>query len=929
MTRSPDAADVEAVLRMLDAQAHRGPDDWGLLLPESLASARAVPSGARSRDHVRRYADAGARSGAVLGARRLSIVDLSSRGRMPMGTSDRCVWVVHNGEVYNYRELRDELAAREPFHSETDTEAILRGHAAWGDDVVQRLRGMFAFALPRGLAAAPTPSREGSVRDQARSTTHEDAERVIFASEVRALRHSGLVPDEPNPAAFVRFLQLGSVPSPETTVRGVRALPAGHRLTVDSRGSAVRRYWDAAAVPPADAGAARAEDGAVAERTRALLDESVKLHLVSDAPLGIFLSGGVDSSALVALASRHRDAPLTTVSVGFDEPAYSEAAQARLVARQYGTDHAEIILRARDVFAALPRFFRAMDEPTIDGVNTYFVSAAARQAGITVALSGTGGDEVFWGYPHLRRAALLDRLRLAMAALPRPARRGVATAARWVGAVLRRRGLDRLDYLERPSPAALYLMVRGLYRPRQVSGLLGISPSELDAYGPPLPDPARAPGSPPGRSFELQEFGHYLQNQLLKDTDLMSMAHSVEARVPFLDHRLVEYVASLPARAKLAGGPHKPLLLRAMGGAVPREVWDRPKMGFTFPLAPWMAQRAAELRAQSLEGGRLDARAVGQVWDDFEAGRVHWSRPWALVVLSRLESERGQGGGVSARRPGEVAGPAAPWVVIDAERATRALEPSELWRYRDLLYFLTWRDVAVRYKQTLLGFLWAVIQPLASMVVFTVFLGSLAGVPSDGIPYPVFAYLGLLPWTYFAAAVTRGGASLVGNAHLLTRVYFPRVLVPLSAALAALVDFAIALSVLGALLAWYGLRPAPTVVLLVPLTAVMVAAAAGVGMWLGALNARYRDVQHAVPFLMQLWMFATPVVYPASIVPAPWRPWLALNPMAGLVESYRAAALGRPLDWLSLGISVASAATLAALGLWQFQRMQRFFADVV
>jgi lipopolysaccharide transport system permease protein len=271
----------------------------------------------------------------------------------------------------------------------------------------------------------------------------------------------------------------------------------------------------------------------------------------------------------------------------------------------------------------------------------------------------------------------------------------------------------------------------------------------------------------------------------------------------------------------------------------------------------------------------------------------------------------------------------APRVVIEAGRAGNPIDLAELWRYRDLLYFLTWREVAVRYKQTALGVLWAVIQPLASMAVFAVFLGRLGGMPSDGMPYPLFAYLGLMPWTYFAGAVTRAATSMVGNAHLLTRVYFPRALVPVSAALAALVDFAISLAVLGALLAWYGFRPGPGALLAVPLAAAMTVVAAGVGMGLGALNSRYRDVQHAIPFAMQLWMFLTPVVYPASIVPERWRALLALNPMTGLVEAFRGAIAGRPLDAVSLGISLASAAALAALGVWHFRRTERAFADVV
>ena len=270
-----------------------------------------------------------------------------------------------------------------------------------------------------------------------------------------------------------------------------------------------------------------------------------------------------------------------------------------------------------------------------------------------------------------------------------------------------------------------------------------------------------------------------------------------------------------------------------------------------------------------------------------------------------------------------------PWVVIDPTSSRPLVEVRELWHYRDLLYFLTWRDISVRYKQTVLGFLWAILQPFLTMVVFAIFLGRLAGMPSDGVPYPVFSYLGLLPWTYFSGAVTRAGTSVVGNAHLLTRVYFPRVLVPLSATLSALVDFAIASLVLGGLMAWYGIVPARTAVLLLPLAALTALAATGIGMWLAALNVRYRDVQYAIPFLMQPWMFATPVVYPTSLVPAGWQPLFALNPMTGIIDAYRAAVLGTALDWPSLGISTLSAAVLAALGAWQFHRMEQSFADQV
>ena len=331
---------------------------------------------------------------------------------------------------------------------------------------------------------------------------------------------------------------------------------------------------------------------------------------------------------------------MSTLSIAFEESAYSEASYARLVAERYGTAHREVVLRARDLFDSMPAIFAAMDEPTVDGVNTYFVSEAAKRAGLTVVLSGMGGDELFFGYGHFRRGAALDRLRRLLAAVPVQARRALIHAALRGGVTVGRPGLDRLQYLEQPSPDNVYLLVRGLFSPRQIQDLLGIGQAEFEAWGPALPpvDDSRVGGTL--GAFGTLEFSHYLQNQLLKDADVMSMAHSVETRVPYLDHRLVEYVMGLPPALKLDRRRPKPLLLEALGDSLPREVWDRPKMGFTFPFQLWMKERAGDLEAASASTNWLERSAVQAVWREYRAGRVHWSRPWTLVVLAAFEACR-------------------------------------------------------------------------------------------------------------------------------------------------------------------------------------------------------------------------------------------------------------------------------------------------
>jgi lipopolysaccharide transport system permease protein len=273
--------------------------------------------------------------------------------------------------------------------------------------------------------------------------------------------------------------------------------------------------------------------------------------------------------------------------------------------------------------------------------------------------------------------------------------------------------------------------------------------------------------------------------------------------------------------------------------------------------------------------------------------------------------------------------PDGPLVVIAPSKAWVPLNLWDVWTYRELLFFLVWRDVKVRYKQTLLGAAWAIIQPLFTMLIFSLLFGRLAGIKSDGVPYPIFAFAGLLPWTFFSNAVTNSGNSLVGSANLITKVYFPRLVIPAAAVLAGLVDFFFAFLTMIALMFYYRV-PLSINLLLLPVLVVLTSALAlAVGMWMSALNVKYRDVRYALPFLIQLWMFGSPILYPLSLVPAKWHWLIALNPLTGIIEAYRASLFNLPFDWPALGISSLMTLFALAYSLFTFKRMERKFADII
>jgi lipopolysaccharide transport system permease protein len=287
---------------------------------------------------------------------------------------------------------------------------------------------------------------------------------------------------------------------------------------------------------------------------------------------------------------------------------------------------------------------------------------------------------------------------------------------------------------------------------------------------------------------------------------------------------------------------------------------------------------------------------------------------------------------ITGPRESEVAAfalPEKPLLTVTPSRGWVALNLADIWAHRELLYFLTWRDIKIRYKQTALGAIWAIIQPLFPMLIFTFFFGRLAKMPSDGIPYSIFAYAGLLPWTYFAAAVGNSSNSIVGSSNLITRVYFPRMIIPAASVLAALVDFTIAFILLAGLMVWYRIPITPAILMLIPLIAMLTLLALGIGMLFSGLTVKYRDIRFALPFLIQVWMFATPVIYPTSLVPEKWRWALALNPLTGIVEGFRTALFGRPFAWDFLAYSAVFTVGMLIYAAYSFRRLERIFADLI
>jgi asparagine synthase (glutamine-hydrolysing) len=570
---------------------------------------------------------------ALLVHTRLAIIDPGPSGAQPMASADGRHRIVFNGEVYNYRELRQRLDRRgERFTTGSDTEVLLRLLALDGAAALAQVRGMFALAWWDAESRALVLARD---RFGIKPLYVAETERSIaFASEIHALVSSGLVERAIDPAGVLGFLAWGTVPPSLTYLAGVESLPAGSWLRWSQDGGCSRHaFADITTVY------ARPHSGcteaALRERVGVAVQESVAAHLVADVPVGLFLSGGIDSSAILSAASGAGAAALNTYTVRFDGRS-SEHEYARIVASAFGATHHELVLDASRIVGDLPGILARLDQPTLDAVNSYYVSAAVAETGIKAVLSGAGGDEMFGGYPSFTRLPSAMRWKKRMAPLA-PA----MTPA--VSAMLPERLTERWQHFMTGNGTmnAAYRAQRGLYMPAEVERLAG--PALRDRWAAATARVAAAESDLfHGAASTLEgnvarlETRVYLRSQLLRDLDVMSMSHGLEVRVPFVDHVLLDAVwPDLGAHPALMR--NKRLLHETLARPLPAEAVDRPKQGFTLPFAQWMAGDLQPFvragMAHLADDGWIARGAADAVWADWQRGAAHWSRPWALGVL--------------------------------------------------------------------------------------------------------------------------------------------------------------------------------------------------------------------------------------------------------------------------------------------------------
>ena len=599
--------DRSLLIAMADAVAHRGPDADGFYVGE----------------------------GVGLAHRRLSIVDVAS-GQQPLSNEDGTVWVAFNGEIYNFAALRADLeTSGHQFRTHSDTEVIVHAYEQWGEACVERFRGMFAFAIWDARNRRLMLARD-RVGIKPLYYTEPRGGGLVFGSEIKSLLEDSSVDRSWSAEAIDSYLTLLYVPGPATIYRHIHKLPPGHVLIAERGSIRIRKYWDLEFTGDGDP----ANEAAYLDELDSLLTESVRLRLISEVPLGAFLSGGIDSTTVVAYMAKTSESPVLASSVGFAHDAFNELDKAKGIARHLGCQLDTTIIEPR-VHELLPRLAWHFDEPFGDSsaVPTYYVSAAARRR-VTVALSGDGGDELWAGYPWHRVEWWESRVR------GRLGRLGSGAAARLAGLLpLSAKGVRSLRHLGLPPDEACahkhgYTQFDARAKQQLYSADLAASTRDSDPFAPFRAAYAACHSKDPLDRVMYVDVKTYLADDILTKVDKMSMAVSLEARVPLLDHKLLEFAARVPSSLKLRDGTSKHLLRRVLDRHVPRQLVEGPKHGFTAPVGEWLRGPLKEMGTDLLLGGRLEdrglfnRRAVERLWNEHQSGRKdHRHRIWSLLML--------------------------------------------------------------------------------------------------------------------------------------------------------------------------------------------------------------------------------------------------------------------------------------------------------
>ncbi|MGZ3865330.1 MAG: asparagine synthase (glutamine-hydrolyzing) [Bacteroidia bacterium] len=609
---------IPALQRMNNAIAHRGPDAEGTW-----------------NDGY-----------AYLGHRRLSIIDLSDAGKQPLFSYDKRYAIVYNGELYNYKELRLQLqravqgTSERPylFSTQTDTEVILASYLRWGIDCLQHFNGMYAFAIYDTVEKTVFIARDRmGIKPLYYSFQNET---LVFASEIRSVLKSGLVEKNIKRDSLVDYLQYQTVHAPDTIIEGINMLMPGNFIWLEKGEFKIQPYWQIE--KSINYESEEKSYNEICGDVRNLFYAAVERRLVADVPFGAFLSGGIDSSAVVGAMTKVSSQQVKTFSVIFDESEFSEAQYARIVAKKFNTDHHEIKLSPKDFLLQLPEALNAMDHPSGDGPNTYIVSKATRKAGITMALSGLGSDEIFCGYEIFKRSYKLEK-QWWMNFVPRLFRAPAGIAMKNFGKSVSAQKMGEIISKPLMNFVSSYPLSRQVLLDSEVKKLLKREELPMNKVYRLLRMLDYDKKDHRLTKYSIAEISTYMQNVLLRDTDQMSMAVALEVRVPFLDYKLVEYVLGVSDKHKYPHTPKK-LLTDSLQELLPPEIINRKKMGFVLPWEQWMKNELKDFcreRLNSLEDMGLSGPHVDVLWERFLKNdpRINWSRIWPLVTLSNWKSQ--------------------------------------------------------------------------------------------------------------------------------------------------------------------------------------------------------------------------------------------------------------------------------------------------